>query len=134
MARRDDMGLAGSAGGAGGIIPPMRTYPPSGIALRPYSVSPRLTDHSVFPKPTMYWVQRIPNSLAGTRCPSSCQAIENSRPRIMRTIPSTVSNATMYVSSSLPGDELLGPLSGPVVGFVDVFEPRHSPSALSPVF
>ncbi|MNW53775.1 hypothetical protein D3C74_313490 [compost metagenome] len=38
--------------GAGGYIPTSRTYPPSGIALTPYSVSPLVRDHSVGPNPT----------------------------------------------------------------------------------
>ena len=33
----------------------------------PYSVSPRRRDHTVGPKPTMYWVTLTPNRLAGTR-------------------------------------------------------------------
>ena len=42
----------------------------------PYSVSPRVVDHSVLPKPTKYLLTRTPNSLAGTRWPTSCSAID----------------------------------------------------------
>ena len=34
------------------VIPAISQKPPSGTALRPYSVSPRRVDHSVGPKPT----------------------------------------------------------------------------------
>ena len=40
------------------------TKPPSGMPLRPYSVSPRLNDHRVGPKPTKYWVTFMPKALA----------------------------------------------------------------------
>ena len=61
---------------AGGNIPTNLTYPPSGISLRPYSVSPLRRDHSVRPNPTKYWVVLTPKSLPGTRCPISCSAME----------------------------------------------------------
>ena len=66
--------------GSGGTMPIIRMYPPSGIALTPYSVSPRWRDQSVGPKPTMYWVTFTPNLLAGTMWPISCSAIETTRP------------------------------------------------------
>ncbi len=49
---------------AGGNIPTMRTKPPSGTALIPYSVSPRRVDHRVLPNPTMNSVHLMPNILA----------------------------------------------------------------------
>ncbi len=50
----------------------MRTYPPAGIALTPYSVSPLRTDHRRGPKPTKYSVTFMPAHLAVAKCPSSC--------------------------------------------------------------
>src|SRR6478752_4321529 len=50
------------------------------MALRPYSVSPRLVDQTVGPKPIMYWVTLTPNFLAGTRCPISCSAMLSATP------------------------------------------------------
>src|SRR5919197_2183177 len=37
----------------------------------PYSVSPRVRDQIVGPKPTKYWVAFIPNRLAVMKCPDS---------------------------------------------------------------
>ena len=51
--------------GAGGNMPIIRMYPPRGAPLTPYSVSPFLRDHSVGPKPIMYWVTFTPNRFAG---------------------------------------------------------------------
>ncbi len=45
-------------------MPIIRMYPPSGIALKPYSVSPTCLDQTVLPNPIMYWVVRTLNSLA----------------------------------------------------------------------
>jgi hypothetical protein len=42
------------------------------MALTPYSVSPRRTDHSRGPKPTKYSVTFIPAHLAVTKWPNSC--------------------------------------------------------------
>ncbi len=69
----------------------MRMYPPSGIAFTPYSVSPFLRDHRVGPKPTMYCVTFTPNFFAGTMCPTSCSAIEASRPTAKISTPSAYS-------------------------------------------
>ena len=44
----------------------IRTNPPAGISLSPYSVSPRLVDQTVRPKPTKYWVTFMPNAFAGS--------------------------------------------------------------------
>src|SRR4051794_38623197 len=41
-------------------MPMMRTYPPAGMALSPYSVSPRRNDQSFGPKPTKYSVTFMP--------------------------------------------------------------------------
>src|SRR3989440_6105324 len=53
-----------SASSSCGVIPTIFTKPPSGMALRPYSVSPRWKDHRVGPKPAKYRVTFIPNRLA----------------------------------------------------------------------
>ena len=60
----------------GGYMPENRTYPPSGIIFSPYSVSPLRRDQRVRPKPTKYCVVLTPNRFPGTRCPTSCSAME----------------------------------------------------------
>ena len=51
--RRNDLGSsAGSSTSSSECIPMILTKPPTGSALIPYSVSPRLVDQSVGPKPT----------------------------------------------------------------------------------
>ena len=59
-------------------MPVILTKPPSGSALTPYSVSPRLVDQSVVPKPTKNWVAFMPKALAVTKCPASCSMTETS--------------------------------------------------------
>ena len=54
----------------------------------PYSVSPRLTDQIVLPKPTKYWVTLMPNFLAGYMWPTSCSAMEMMTPSTNSTTPS----------------------------------------------
>ena len=58
------------------LIPAMSTKPPSGSALIPYSVSPRLRDQTVLPKPTKNLMAFMPKALAVNRCPASCSMIE----------------------------------------------------------
>src|SRR5207249_8374963 len=55
---------AGTTSSSCGVIPTIFTKPPSGIALSPYSVSPRRNDHRVGPNPAKYRVTFIPNALA----------------------------------------------------------------------
>src|SRR5699024_3617762 len=55
-------------------------YPPSGSILMPYSVPPRRVDQSVLPNPTKYWETLTLNSFAGTRWPSSCNAMDRISP------------------------------------------------------
>ena len=107
MARQRDILRApwSSARRAGGSIPTIRTNPPSGTALTPYSVSPLRVDHRVLPNPTMNSVHLMPNILAVAMWPSSCQAIENSSPRTSRMTPTTVNSTTMYLSSSQVGPQ-----------------------------
>src|ERR671930_993540 len=80
----------------------------------PYSVSPRLRDHRVGPKPTMYWVTFTPNFLAGTMCPTSCSAIEASRPTAKIRTPRrySTSRPPFGASSGAPG-QLASPAPGP---------------------
>ncbi len=61
---------------SGGSMPTILTYPPSGMALMPYSVSPRCLLQTVGPKPMKYCVTFPPNALAGIMWPSSCNPIE----------------------------------------------------------
>ena len=44
--------------------------------MRPYSVSPRLNDQMVGPKPTKYRVTFMPKRLAVSMCPASCRLTE----------------------------------------------------------
>src|SRR6266851_809041 len=60
------------------VVPVILTNPPSGSALTPYSVSPRILDQSVGPNPTKYWVTFIPKAFAVARWPASCSMIETS--------------------------------------------------------
>lgn len=62
----------------------------------PYSVSPFLREKTVRAEPTMYCGTRMPKSLAVDRCPSSCQAIENSRPTTKTTMPRIIIRAVMH--------------------------------------
>ncbi len=43
-----------------GVIPTILTKPPAGMALMPYSVSPRRREYSVGPKPTKNCVAFMP--------------------------------------------------------------------------
>jgi hypothetical protein len=61
------------------VMPVIFTNPPSGSALMPYSVSPRLVDQIVEPKPTKNWVAFIPNAFAVAKWPASCSMTEMSR-------------------------------------------------------
>jgi hypothetical protein len=78
----------GSAPFSGGSMPTSLTNPPSGNAFTPYSVSPRLVDHTVLPNPTKYCVTLTPNFLAGHMCPTSCSAMEATTPSANSTTPS----------------------------------------------
>ncbi len=76
-------------------MPIIRMYPPSGMALMPYSVSPLRREKIVGPNPTMYCGTRIPKSFAVDRCPNSCHAMENSRPNAKTRMPRTVNKIVM---------------------------------------
>src|SRR3954467_3980797 len=109
-----------SPSSAGGIMPTMRMYPPSGTALMPYSVSPRRRDQTVGPKPTMNWGTRMPNFRAQKKWPNSWKPMENSRPRAKATIPRTVSRADRSAS----GESCAGVLPGPLLRGQHVFHAR----------
>src|SRR6478735_1062593 len=70
------------------------------MALMPYSVSPRLRDQTVGPKPTMYWVTLTPNFFAGTRWPISCSAMLSATPTTTTRTPRK--NSTCPLSHPLP--------------------------------
>jgi len=53
-----------SASSSCGVIPSIFTKPPSGSALRPYSVSPRRKENRVGPNPAKYRLTFMPNALA----------------------------------------------------------------------
>ena len=69
------------------VMPVIRTNAPNGRALTPYSVSPRVVDHRVGPKPTKNWVAFMPNFLAVRKCPASCKITEMRMPTTNRTMP-----------------------------------------------
>ena len=74
-----------------GVIPTILTNPPSGMALMPYSVSPRRNDHRVGPKPTKYRVAFILNNLAVPRCPASWRLMEIRMPSANSATPTAFS-------------------------------------------
>src|SRR5699024_4846367 len=65
----------------------MDTKPPNGTALIPYSVSPFFLDHMVLPNPIMYSVNTTLKSLAGTKRPISCNAMDRAIPTTMMRRP-----------------------------------------------
>ncbi len=70
------------------VIPVIRTKAPNGRALIPYSVSPRVVDQMVCPKPMKNWVAFMPNFLAVRKCPASCRITEISTATTKMTTPS----------------------------------------------
>ena len=74
----------------GGSIPAMRTKPPRGRSLIPYSVPLTRLDHRVGPKPMKYCETFTPNLFAGTRWPSSWMPTETSSATTRKRIPSRV--------------------------------------------
>src|SRR5919205_4277637 len=100
-----------SPSSAGGIMPTMRMYPPSGMALMPYSVSPFVRENTVGPNPTMNCGTRMPNFRAHMKWPYSWKPMENSRPSAKATIPRTVSRADRSAS----GESCAGVLPGPLL-------------------
>ena len=71
------------------VIPAMSQNPPSGTALSPYSIPPRLVDQTVGPKPTKNLRTFIPDHCATFIWPNSCSTIDNMIPRANRMIPTT---------------------------------------------
>src|SRR3954467_9893177 len=89
------------------------------MALMPYSVSPRLREKTVGPKPTMNCGTRMPNFRAQKKCPNSWKPIENSRPTAKAAIPRTDSRIPL---SSASGDHAPGMLPGPLLRRQDVLD------------
>ena len=86
-------------------MPAIEMNPPSGIALKPYSVSPRRRDHSVGPKPIMYCPTRTPNAFAGSRWPSSCSAIDRASPAASTRTPMMKARAVTSDHATVSGFE-----------------------------
>src|SRR6266545_3194482 len=63
----------------------MRTYPPSGNAFTPYSVSPRRSDHSLGPNPRKNSL--ILNALATPKCAASWIRMTSRMATTNRTMP-----------------------------------------------
>jgi hypothetical protein len=82
-------------------MPIIETYPPSGSALTPYSVSPLRLEKMVGPNPIMYCVTRTLKSLAGTRWPTSCSAMDAAIPTATNSTPAM--NSTMVTRQFLLG-------------------------------
>src|SRR5688572_1870803 len=85
----------------------------------PYSVSPRVRENTVGPKPTMNCGTRMPNLRAQWKCPNSWKPIENSRPIAKATIPRMVSRIPL---SSASADDTPGVLPGPLLRRQDVLD------------
>ena len=88
----------------------------------PYSVSPRVVDHRVGPKPMKYFVAFMPNRLAATKWPLSCSITENSRATRKMTQPIWSTCGSSYL---LPV-ELSRPCPRPGVHREHVLERGHS--------
>src|SRR3954452_16403896 len=89
------------------------------MALTPYSVSPRVRENNVGPKPTMNCGTRMPNFRAQWKCPYSWKPIEKRSPAAKATIPRTVSSNPL---SSTSGDQPPGVLPGPPLRRQDVLD------------
>src|SRR5215207_3087116 len=85
--RQNARGASAGSTGSSGVIPTIFTKPPAGIALRPYSVSPRRKEKTVGPKPAKYWVAFIPKPLAVSRWPASCRQTETRMPTAKMSTP-----------------------------------------------
>ena len=77
--------MASSGISSRGFMPVIFTYPPSGIAATPYTVSPRRTFHTIGPKNSEKRSTRIPTAFAATKCPASWNRMRTAKPRNART-------------------------------------------------
>src|SRR6266540_769687 len=99
----------------------MRTYPPRGKALTPYSVSPRRNAHRRGPNPTKNSSTLILNAFATAKCAASWMRITRRMATTNTTIPTVpdISGSSEDGSrrEKLPrGEQLGGPAAGPGVG------------------
>src|SRR6266498_5406495 len=97
-----------------GLIPAILQKPPSGSALIPYSVSPRLVDQRVLPKPMKKRSTFMPNSLAVAKWPPSWNRMASIKAKTNSRTPSTLSIGS-------PGDrqvidQCTGQLARPLLG------------------
>src|SRR5579875_4150204 len=91
------------------------------MALIPYSVSPRRTDHSRGPKPRKYSVTFIPLHLAVAKCPSSWIITMPTRSAITTTrspAPSSTATATATATTPTSGATARHPVPGAVTALV----------------
>src|SRR5438132_6398620 len=100
-------------------MPAIRTYPPSGSAFTPYSVSPRRTDHTRGPKPTKNSSTLIPKSLAKPKCALSWMRIVTRMATTNRTTPSELD------TSGLAAEDADGLAPGPLVGALQAHRGDH---------
>src|SRR5579859_2737032 len=86
---RNDRGSSTASTSSIEVMPTIFTNPPAGMPLTPYSVSPRLRDHRVGPKPRKNWVAFMPNFLAVAKCPNSFSMTEMDKVTMKMTQPSS---------------------------------------------
>src|SRR6266498_4642613 len=109
-------GYSSGVGSWKGFIPAIRTYPPAGMALNPYSVSPRRKDHSRGPNPTKNSSTLIPNSLAEKKWPASWTITTTMRTTMKRVTPRVVDTGDDPFPEALQRlDDLGGSGPGPPV-------------------
>jgi hypothetical protein len=92
MARGSSSGATSSSA----VIPAISQNPPTGMALSPYSVSPRRNDQMRGPMPMKYLRTFMPNAFAVSRWPASCRASDAPTHNAKSTTP------MMYASTPAP--------------------------------
>ena len=104
-----------------GSSPDIFTYPPKGMALRRYSVSPLVNPTIFGPNPMENFSTLTPERFAARKCPISCTKIS-----MLSVMPSPSTKSTMVISTSRPPRELshhTGRLfSGPGIGLKHLFD------------
>src|SRR6266511_1290775 len=97
-----------------GLIPAILQKPPSGSALIPYSVSPRLVDQRVLPKPRKKRSTFMPNSLAVAKWPPSWNRMASIKAKTNNRTPTTLSIGSPGDGHVL--DQFTGQHAGPLLG------------------